>query len=66
MFIVKATSLFRAIQIELIKEIRSGSYQMYFHSRHKGHFGTINGFRLGRLPSVPVRELKARPYCWQS
>ena len=23
--------------------------------RHKGHFGTINNFRLGRLPSVPVR-----------
>lgn len=22
--------------------------------RHKGHFGTINNFRLGRLPSVPV------------
>lgn len=23
--------------------------------RHSGHFGTINNFRLGRLPSVPVR-----------
>ena len=22
--------------------------------RHSGHFGTINNFRLGRLPSVPV------------
>ena len=25
-----------------------------FHIWHAGHFGTINGFRLGRLPSVPV------------
>ena len=25
-----------------------------FHIWHNGHFGTINGFRLGRLPSVSV------------
>jgi beclin 1 len=25
-----------------------------FHIWHCGHFGTINGFRLGRLPTVPV------------
>lgn len=25
-----------------------------FHIWHSGHFGTINGFRLGRLPNVPV------------
>lgn len=25
-----------------------------FHIWHKGHFGTINNFRLGRLPSAPV------------
>ena len=25
-----------------------------FHIWHSGHFGTINGFRLGRLPSIPV------------
>lgn len=25
-----------------------------FLSRHSGQFGTINNFRLGRLPSVPV------------
>ncbi|KAK3736111.1 hypothetical protein QZH41_013528 [Actinostola sp. cb2023] len=25
-----------------------------FKHSHKGHFGTINNFRLGRLPSVPV------------
>jgi hypothetical protein len=25
-----------------------------FHIWHVGHFATINGFRLGRLPSVPV------------
>ena len=32
------------------------SYLLYTHLayRHNGHFGTINNFRLGRLPSVPV------------
>ena len=25
-----------------------------FHIWHDGHFGTINDFRLGRLPSQPV------------
>lgn len=25
-----------------------------FHIAHDGEFGTVNGFRLGRLPSVPV------------
>lgn len=25
-----------------------------FHIWHDGHFGTINTFRLGRLPSQPV------------
>lgn len=36
-------------------------YNLYFPStpsallcRHSGQFGTINNFRLGRLPSVPV------------
>lgn len=24
------------------------------YDRYNGHFGTINGFRLGRLPTVPV------------
>lgn len=26
----------------------------FFPIRHSGQFGTINNFRLGRLPSVPV------------
>eukprot|EP00794_Sanderia_malayensis_P017487 gene17487-19236_t len=30
--------------------------------RHKGHFGTINGFRLGRLPSVPKIGLTFKRY----
>lgn len=29
-------------------------YNDTFHIWHEGHFGTINGFRLGRLPSQPV------------
>jgi hypothetical protein len=29
-------------------------YNDTFHIWHDGHFGTINSFRLGRLPSQPV------------
>lgn len=29
-------------------------FSLPFSSRHSGQFGTINNFRLGRLPSVPV------------
>ena len=33
-----------------------------FHIFHDGDFGTINNFRLGRLPKIPVSSpLKARP-----
>ena len=28
--------------------------KIFIHNRHKGAFGTINGFRLGRLPEVNV------------
>jgi len=28
--------------------------------RHNGHFGTINNFRLGRLPNIPVSWLRVR------
>ena len=30
------------------------AYTATFSIWHSGHFATINGFRLGRLPSVPV------------
>ncbi|CAO1430628.1 unnamed protein product [Diamesa tonsa] len=29
-------------------------FNVTFHIWHSGHFGTINNFRLGRLPSAPV------------
>ncbi|KAL5278961.1 BECN1 family protein [Megaselia abdita] len=29
-------------------------FNITFHIWHSGHFGTINNFRLGRLPSAPV------------
>jgi beclin 1 len=33
---------------------RTNVFDDAFHISHDGHFPTINGFRLGRLPAVPV------------
>jgi len=41
-------------QSQLDKLRKTNVFNSTFHIWHKGHFGTINGFRLGRLPSVPV------------
>merc|ERR1712141_506566 len=39
-------------QIERLK--KTNAFNATFHIWHTGHFATINGFRLGRLPHVPV------------
>ena len=39
-------------QLEKLKN--ANVFNITFHIWHSGQFGTINGFRLGRLPSVPV------------
>lgn len=39
-------------QLELLK--RTNVLNDAFHIWHDGEFGTINNFRLGRLPNVPV------------
>jgi len=36
---------------------KTNLYNDAFHIWHDGHFGTINGFRLGDLPSRQVRSL---------
>lgn len=44
-----------AVQREHLQRLkRTNIYDDAFHIYHSGHFGTINGFRLGRLPSQPV------------
>lgn len=40
--------------VQLDKLSRTNVFNATFHIWHKGHFGTINNFRLGRLPSAPV------------
>ncbi|CAN6475465.1 unnamed protein product [Victoria cruziana] len=40
--------------LELLK--RTNVLNDAFHIWHDGEFGTINNFRLGRLPKMPVRE----------
>ncbi|KAJ8972344.1 hypothetical protein NQ317_008754 [Molorchus minor] len=40
--------------MQLDKLQRTNVFNATFHIWHNGHFGTINNFRLGRLPSAPV------------
>jgi len=44
----------RHSQSQLDKLKKTNVFNATFHIWHSGHFGTINGFRLGRLPSIPV------------
>lgn len=41
-------------QAQLDRLKKTNVFNATFHIWHSGHFGTINNFRLGRLPSVPV------------
>ncbi|XP_076313148.1 beclin-1-like Atg6 isoform X1 [Tachypleus tridentatus] len=44
----------RYAQTQLDKLKKTNVFNATFHIWHSGHFGTINNFRLGRLPSAPV------------
>ncbi|XP_015919894.1 beclin-1 [Parasteatoda tepidariorum] len=44
----------RYAQAQLDKLNKTNVFNATFHIWHNGHFGTINNFRLGRLPTVPV------------
>ena len=57
--VVDAAAAATARQVEVTKAQlialkKTNVYDDTFHISHDGHFGTINGFRLGRLPSMPV------------
>lgn len=41
-------------EAQLDRLTKMNAFNSAFHIWHNGHFGTINGFRLGRLPNVPV------------
>lgn len=41
-------------QAQLDRLKKTNAFNATFHIWHTGHFATINGFRLGRLPHVPV------------
>eukprot|EP00053_Salpingoeca_punica_P015808 m.146343 g.146343 ORF g.146343 m.146343 type:complete len:434 (-) comp16806_c0_seq2:1945-3246(-) len=49
---VDAKMQYAKVQLERIK--RTNVFNDAFHIWYDGHFGTINRFRLGRLPSIPV------------
>lgn len=42
------------VQLSLNQLKYTNAFNASFHLWHTGHFGTINGLRLGRLPSVPI------------
>ncbi|XP_029600869.1 beclin-1-like [Salmo trutta] len=44
----------RYCQIQLDRLKKTNVFNATFHIWHSGQFGTINNFRLGQLPSVPV------------
>uniref|UniRef100_A0A4W3ICC0 Beclin-1 n=1 Tax=Callorhinchus milii TaxID=7868 RepID=A0A4W3ICC0_CALMI len=44
----------RYAQVQLDKLKKTNVFNATFHIWHSGQFGTINNFRLGRLPSLPV------------
>lgn len=44
----------RVAEEQLNKLAKTNVFNLAFHIWHSGHFGTINGFRLGRLPNVTV------------
>lgn len=46
--------------LELLK--RTNVLNDAFPIWHDGEFGTINNFRLGRLPKIPVRNWHHFPY----
>ncbi|OQR75683.1 beclin-1-like [Tropilaelaps mercedesae] len=48
-------------QLDLLE--KTNVFNATFHIWHDGHFGTINGFRLGRLPDIPV-EWKEINIAW--
>ena len=43
---------YASYQLERLK--KTNIFNVTFHIWFSGHFGTINGFRLGKLPSAPV------------
>ncbi|XP_048871094.1 beclin-1 [Brienomyrus brachyistius] len=49
-----ADNQMRYAQIQLDRLKKTNVFNATFHIWHSGQFGTINNFRLGRLPSVPV------------
>ncbi|XP_059475298.1 beclin-1-like protein [Neocloeon triangulifer] len=44
--------VYTRMQLKKLKD--TNVFNATFHIWHSGHFGTINNFRLGRLPSAPV------------
>lgn len=53
-FIYSLKCQFHYAQTQLEKLKKTNVFNATFHIWHSGHFGTINNFRLGRLPSAPV------------
>lgn len=51
---VSVDTQLRYAHAQMEKLHKTNVFNATFHIWHEGHFGTINNFRLGRLPNVPV------------
>nr|CAG4643129.1 EOG090X048D [Ilyocryptus agilis] len=51
---ISLESQLRFTELNLDRLKQTNAFNATFHLWHVGHFGTINGLRMGRLPSVPV------------
>lgn len=49
-----AENQFKYAEVQLDRLVKLNPFNSTFHIWYSGHFGTINGLRLGRLPNVPV------------
>jgi len=49
-----AENQFKYAEVQLDQLVKLNPFNSTFHIWYSGHFGTINGLRLGRLPNVPV------------
>lgn len=54
LYTYSAENQLKYAEMQLDRLTKVNAFNATFHIWHNGHFGTINGFRLGRLPNIPV------------
>ena len=57
LFDCSAENQLKYAEAQLDRLTKMNAFNCTFHIWHTDQFGTINGFRLGRLPNVPVNPM---------